>query len=230
MGESNEPVIINMNLHVDYYRKHLQRVAVPADREPMERYMRNQFDFIGVKSVARREVMRVGVRDLGIPEQGEWPKWIAEMWGAERELQYIAMDLLKRRKRHLTEANLPLLEWMITNKSWWDTVDIIAPHLVGAVFRNTTLRDQWCEKWMNDGNLWLLRSTIIFQLGYKDQTDRDFLMAVIEASMHHSDFFIRKAIGWALRQYARVDADWVKRTVDLLPLAPLSRREALKHL
>ena len=216
--------------YVSYYRERLQQVAVEVDREPMERYMRNQFSFIGVKSVARREVMRQGILELGIPPEESWFEWVRLMWDAEREIQYIAMDILKRKKKHFNEDHLPMLEWMLTQKSWWDTVDLIAPHLVGTVFRDEQVRNRWCEKWEANGNLWLLRSTIIFQLNYKEDTDRDFLAAVIEKNRNHTDFFIQKAIGWALRQYARVDAPWVRRTVEVMPLAPLSRREALKHL
>jgi 3-methyladenine DNA glycosylase AlkD len=100
--------------YVSYYRERLQQVAVEADREPMERYMRNQFSFIGVKSVARREVMRQGILELGIPPEESWFEWVRLMWDAEREIQYIAMDILKRRKKHFNEDHLPMLEWMLT--------------------------------------------------------------------------------------------------------------------
>ena len=110
-------------------------------------------------------------------------------------------------------------------------VDFLAPQILGPYFLQfPSERDPWIQRWMNSGNFWLQRFCLVFSLGYKDKTDTVLLAKTIQALSSSKEFFIQKAIGWALRQYARTDAEWVSDFVENNALAPLSKREALKHL
>ena len=118
---------------------------------------------------------------------------------------------------------------MIITKSWWDTVDRIASRLVGFYFReHKELIEPYTEKWMYYGNMWLQRTALLFQLKYKKETDTDLLFGYIQALAESPEFFIQKAIGWALREYSKTAPKTVKQFVDSTLLAPLSKREALK--
>lgn len=149
----------------------------------------------------------------------------------ERELHYAAVDLLVKHARKLTPEQLPLLEKLITTKSWWDTVDALAVHAVGEVFkRHPAHIASWNERWIESDDLWLTRTAILFQNRWKDATDQALLFANIDRHAAHTDFFIRKAIGWALREYGKTDPGAVLDFVRGRKLSPLSEREALRNL
>lgn len=141
------------------------------------------------------------------------------------------MDWLDRRARHLTPDDLPLIEELISTRSWWDTVDILASHLAGGILRrHRDLASAKVGEWLDSGELWLQRTALLCQLKWKTDTDRDLLALAIDRTRDSPEFFLRKAIGWALREYAKTDPGWVRAYVDRTPnLSPLSRREALKH-
>ncbi|MGL5889319.1 MAG: DNA alkylation repair protein, partial [Bacteroidia bacterium] len=148
----------------------------------------------------------------------------------ERELHYFAMELLEKQASKAPENRLKIYEKLITSNSWWDTVDFISPHLCGVHFRKYPhLCNPAIERWINSNNIWLQRSAILFQLGYKKETNQEMLFDVCSRLAAEPDFFIRKAIGWALRQYARTVPAAVKLYVQKAPLSALSRKEALKH-
>jgi len=116
-------------------------------------------------------------------------------------------------------------------KPWWDTIDFMAKNWIGEfvkLFPNEGMKR--VVTWNESGNLWLIRTSILFQLGYKENVDVEVLNQMITPHVHHPDFFIRKAIGWALRQYAKYDAEWVKDYVQTNSLSPLSAKEAMKHI
>ena len=120
---------------------------------------------------------------------------------------------------------------MLTHNSWWDTVDFIAPKLIGAYFVSfPDQRDAYVNKWLLSKNIWLQRSCIIFQLLRKEKTDTEFLEKIINSLLGSKEFFINKAIGWALRDYSRTDAEWVKHFASKTDVHPLSKREALRLL
>jgi 3-methyladenine DNA glycosylase AlkD len=120
---------------------------------------------------------------------------------------------------------------MLVTKSWWDTVDSIAGGTVGVHFRRfPDVRAKYLAKWRASDNFWLRRTTILFQLNYKKDTDFDLLCEIICENLDSKEFFINKAIGWSLRQYARIDPKAVTKFVKSTSLHPLSRREAMKHL
>ena len=135
-------------------------------------------------------------------------------------------------KNKLDEEDLELIEYMITHNSWWDTVDMIASHLIGAYFKKYPKKKHaLILKWSKSEDMWIRRTSIIFQLKYKDETDTELLAQVIENNLGSKEFFINKAIGWALRTYSAIDPEWVEDFVENHPdLANLSKKEALRSI
>ncbi|NRA91436.1 MAG: DNA alkylation repair protein, partial [Psychroserpens sp.] len=126
-------------------------------------------------------------------------------------------------------SDIELYEYMVTHKSWWDTVDFIAAHLMGGYFKTyPELRASFCEKWLNSGHMWLQRCAILFQLKYKDQADTELLSHMIESLLGSKEFFINKAIGWMLREYSKTNPKWVLNYASKTDLSPLSRKEAIR--
>lgn len=208
----------------------LAAAADPAQAAPMAAYMRDQFPFLGVKSPEREAVLRDHLAQHGPP--GALEPLVRALWALpQREYQYLGVDLLKRYKKQLTPDHVPLLEFVLTERPWWDTVDALAAHPVGAVFaRYPQTRAETVARWRRDPGIWLRRTTLLFQLGYKERTDAALLFSLIVENVGDEEFFIQKAAGWALRQYSRIDATAVTDFVADTPLAPLAEREALKWL
>ncbi len=205
--------------------------ADPAKAGPMKKYMRDQFEYLGIKSPQVKELLREHVKLHGLPMLEEIDEIARDLWNLpRREFQYVAMSLMERLEKKLPKPSIKVLEYMITHKSWWDTVDNIA-HIVGAHFRRfPDVKEKYLAKWRKSKNIWLRRTAILFQLDYKKETDFDLLRKIIRENLGSDEFFINKAIGWALRQYAYTDAKAVKKFVKETDLHPLSRREAMKHL
>lgn len=200
--------------------------------EPMKKYMKNRFDFLGIKRPVRNELQKKFFKENGLPELSEIPQIIKELWDLpEREFQYFGMDLLVKMRKKLPMDAIEVFELMITEKSWWDTVDLIAGKLVSIQFeRFPELREKFIGNWMKSGNLWLQRTCILFQLHYKNKTDVMLLGGIIMSLAKSDEFFIQKAIGWALREYSKTDAKAVINFVENNELPKLSQREALKWL
>ncbi|NEQ43721.1 MAG: DNA alkylation repair protein [Leptolyngbya sp. SIOISBB] len=209
-----------------------QQQANPEQAEPMKKYMRNQFEFLGLKSPQAKTLFKQFLAKNGLPNLEQLAAIVRELWTwPEREYQYVALNLLDKSQKQLTLDQLPLLEHLITTKSWWDTVDSLASHNVGKLLSQYPERcDRLIEPWRQSDNIWLRRTTLLFQLGYKTQTDEALLFAIVNENRASSEFFIQKAIGWALREYSKTAPDVVIAFVEATELAPLSRREALKWL
>lgn len=193
----------------------------------MEAYMRNLFPFLGIKAPLRREIQKSFLQ-TNKPSVA----WIKVLWELpEREYQLFAVDLLFIMKKKLGREQMDLIEWCLTNKSWWDTVDGIASGIVGYMFaKDASLRDEFAEKWINSDNMWLIRTAILFQLRYKDKTDQNTLYGYILKHINSNEFFIQKAIGWALREYSKTNPNSVIEFVSNNALKSLSHREALKWM
>lgn len=209
----------------------LLEAGKPSDAEAMSAYMRNKFAFYGVKKPQRQALVKNFISDAGrVPPISE--KTLKHFWGEPyREMHYILMEILEKQKIYSKPESIHLIEWLITHQSWWDSVDFLAAHLLGKyvlTFRNET--KQMLEDWNSSENIWIVRSTLIFQLSYKEKTDFELLKRFISNHVYSDEFFIQKAIGWALRQYVRTDANAVVDFVQSAPLKPLSKREALKNL
>ncbi len=207
--------------------------ANPAQAGPMKKYMRDQFDYLGIKSPQFKILFKQQIAEYGLPSVPELDDIVRELWDLpQREFQYMAVSLVGRLEKQLPAKFIKTLEYMLTHKSWWDTVDSIAGDIVGVHFkRYPEVREKSLAKWRTSENFWLRRTAILFQLNYKQETDFDLLCDIIRENLGSQEFFINKAIGWSLRQYARVDTKAVKKFVNATKeLNPLSRREALKHL
>ena len=194
----------------------------------MAAYMKDHFAFFGIPSPERRLAQREALGDWTTPPADALAAFARGCWARdEREFQYAACDTLARHVKRLGPDPLVLAEELITTKSWWDTVDALASRVVGPWADRAVL-----ERWLVSGNLWLERTVIIHQLGYGERTDADFLFRSCLTHAASTEFFHRKAIGWALRQYARVEPDAVCAFVadHADELSGLSKREALKHL
>lgn len=219
-----------------YLQTVFDALAEKADEEraaQMKAYMRHQFEFLGVPAPIRKKIGSETIKKMGLPESWEQAADIIKESFAvdEREIQYFGMELMEKMHKKWDEDSIFLLEYLITKKSWWDTVDFIAPHLVGTYFQRFPHRIRpITQEWSKTDNKWLQRTCIIFQLNYKSKTDTVLLFEYILVHRNSKEFFIQKAIGWALRQYARTDAVMVKEFVSTHKLAPLSQREALKHI
>ena len=222
---------------VDAARSALRTVADPERAPRQQAYMRSAMPFHGVGVPQARAVARGLVESNPFATAGQWREGVAELWDAatHREERYVAIGLIRHRtyRRWATEAStVDLLRRLIVDGAWWDLVDELS-HCVGDLLRaRPDTMTGVIRAWALDEDLWLRRAAIICQLGFQDETDLDLLSYAIAGSLDDEDFFARKAIGWALRDYARTDAEWVRRLVDQHRgrLSPLSVREALKHL
>ena len=220
-------------MDIDELRRALEAVADPERVEPMTRYMRDQFRFLGVSSPVLRTTVKPVLTAAGDVSGDELVAFVDRCWDQpEREFQYVGTLLLRRWVRHLEPGHLEDLERYITTNSWWDTVDSLAAWSVGPLVRANPELRAVMDDWIDDENIWLARTAILHQLSYKGETDADRLFRYAMARAGDTEFFIRKAIGWALRQYARQEPERVRAFVEANrnELSGLTVREALKHL
>lgn len=217
-------------------RTELAALADPAKAADMQRYMKSEMPFRGVPTPERRQLGRRLFAEHPLPDRDAWLAVVQQLWrDAEcREERYLAVDLTGHRpyQRWQQADLLPLYQELIVTGAWWDYVDEIAGRRVGPILRaDRTAVTPVIHGWATDADRWLRRTSVICQLGAKADTDRELLAACVEANIADPDFFLRKGIGWALREYAKTEPGWVRAFVDAHPeLSPLSRREAMKHL
>ena len=205
----------------------------PLNAAPMKKYMRDQFEYLGIKSPQVTSLLREFIKSNGLPPFEKFDLISHELWKLpQREFQYIAMNLISKYEKKLEPEFIETLEYLITTKSWWDTVDLLAGHPAGTMFKKyPKVKEKYLRKWRKSENMWLRRTALLFQLGYKKETDFDLLCEIIKENLGSDEFFINKAIGWALRQYAHTNPTPVKKFVKATKeLHPLSRREALKNI
>jgi 3-methyladenine DNA glycosylase AlkD len=221
-----------MHPYVASIKTLFEKNANPEQAEPMKKYMRDQFEYLGIKTPQNAALLREFYKQNGLPDLTDLDEILRDLWVLpQREFQYIGMGLLSKYEKQLPANFIDTVEYLITTKSWWDTVDAIASHTVGTHFKRfPKLRKRHLKKWRKSKNIWLRRTAILFQLGYKQETDFALLTEIICENLDSDEFFINKAIGWALRQYAYTDPKAVKTFVKSTALHPLSRREAMKHL
>ncbi len=148
-----------------------------------------------------------------------------------RECQYVACDLLVRNKKRLDKEDLPFIEECILTKSWWDTFDLIASHLVGIIFKKyPDARNKTVEKWVSSNNIRLNRSTLIYQLKYKNDVDFDVMKYCMDRLQHKHEFFIQKAIWWVLRQYSKFNPEEVRNYIQKSSPSNLAINEGSKYI
>ncbi|MBY0502906.1 MAG: DNA alkylation repair protein [Bryobacteraceae bacterium] len=200
----------------------------------MARYMKDHFPFLGLPRPVYQPLTKPWIAALRPQAEEALLLDIAQrLWKLpEREYQYLAGDLLDRYSKRLTPASLPTLRTLLTTKSWWDSVDQITGRVVGPlVLAHPAALRPMMDTWSQEPDFWLRRAALIHQLAYGPHTDAQRLFAYCEHNLADPEFFIRKAIGWALREHAKRDPASVRAFVESHPnLSPLSRREALKHL
>jgi 3-methyladenine DNA glycosylase AlkD len=217
-------------------RKGLAELADPRKAPDMQRYMKSEMPFYGVPSTERRALGKQLFAAHPLSDVDEWRATVLSLWrDAEyREERYVAIDLSGHRRYQpwQTPDLLPMYDELIVTGAWWDFVDELANRRVGPLLRAHRAEvTPLLRRWATDPDLWRRRTSIICQLSFKEDTDTDLLTYAIEANAADRDFFIRKGIGWALRQFARTEPAWVQAFVDAHPaLSPLSRKEATKHL
>jgi len=212
-----------------FFEKH----ANSLNAEPMKKYMRDQFEYLGIESPQVTALLREFIKTNGLPPLEKLDLISRELWSLpEREFQYIAMNLISKYEKKLEPEFIETIEYLIITKSWWDTVDLLAGHPVGTIFKTyPKVKEKYLRKWRKSENIWLRRTTLLFQLGYKKETDFDLLCEIIKENIGTNEFFINKSIGWALRQYAHTNPTPVRKFVKATKeLHPLSRREALKNI
>jgi len=201
--------------------------------EPMKKYMRGQFEYLGIKSPQSAALLREFIKEHGLPPLAKLDEISRDLWSlSQREFQYASMTLMGKLEKKYEPEFISTIEYLLITKSWWDTVDVIASHAVGTHFKRfPDVREKYLKKWRKSDNFWLRRTTLLFQLGYKKETDFELLCELIRENLGSNEFFINKAIGWALRQYAHTNPLPVKKFVQATKeLHPLSRREALKNI
>lgn len=211
----------------------LEDQGSPTDAIAMSAYMKNRFRFLGIKKPRLKELTKALFEKNALPSPEDIPRCIQELWMLEeREYHMVALELLRKWEKKLTPKDLEWIQPLILEHSWWDSVDFIATHAIGV------LREKYPETmtpildtWILDDHLWINRSAIICQVLYRKKTDTDLLERAILPHRSSREFFLRKAIGWALRAYAQENPRWVLGFVDAHreELSGLSIREALKH-
>ena len=195
-------------------------------------YLLHQFEFYGLQTPERRKICKAFYKANPVNNHTELTKIIKEAFAApERELHYFAIELLGFHHKLWTDKTITIIEWMLTHKSWWDSVDAINSNVIGKYFiKFPSLLEPTTKKWNQSSNIWLQRMSILFQLPYKEKTNTELLEKYIINRIDTNEFFVNKAIGWALRAYAYTNKKWVIRFVKDHPqLSNLSKREALKH-
>ena len=193
-------------------------------------YMKNNFEFYGLKTPVRHEIQKPFLVKEHLPPKSEMEKIVKTLWEKpEREYQYFAQEMAFKYAKRFNENDINLFEFMIVNKSWWDTVDFIAPKLIGKYFKVFSgQRDKRVKKWISSGNIWLQRSSLLFQLNYKEKLDTELLEYIINSLVGSEEFFVNKAIGWILRQYSKINPEWVIEFTKRTKLDKLSYKEALR--
>jgi len=200
--------------------------------EEMSRYMKNLFQFVGIASPERKEIFKQHIAKHKLPDYKELFAITKSCYAQpEREYHYFAIDLAGKFAKKADENFVPLLEFLLTKNSWWDSVDSVASNCTRDFFkRNVPLQIPVIRKWMDSGNMWLQRASILFQLNYKNETNEKLLYKYMLELKGSNEFFIQKAIGWALREYSKSNAESVKKFLAENKLAKLSVREASKYL
>ncbi|MBK6951652.1 MAG: DNA alkylation repair protein [Crocinitomicaceae bacterium] len=212
-----------------------QAEANPALAIPMKAYMKNKFEYYGIKSPHRREISKSILKECKTLSRKETLNLAKKLYSQpQRELHYLALELLLQNfKNKLEKTDISWMEWFVINNSWWDTVDVVAPKLMAQYFKEFPQeRNTKVEEWIASKNIWLIRSAILFQLKYKKETDLAFLFKLILLVSNTKEFFVNKAIGWILRENAKTHPLLITEFIEThqSKLSNLSVREGLKHI
>ena len=200
--------------------------------ESMGKYMRDKFNFLGIRGPKRTELFKKYFPTARKTKEIDW-NFIETCWNKEeREFQYAIVYYLKAMQKFLKKGDISKLKYLVVTKSWWDTVDLLSKIIGDVVNRNKELKTLMLEWSKKENNIWLRRVAILHQLSFKENVDKLLLETILEDNLSDGDFFINKAIGWALRDYSKVNPEWVRKFIEKnrSEMANLSLREAMKYL
>lgn len=219
---------------VTFVANELGQLANPEKAGPMAAYLKTDMPFYGVQKAGRTLVYRKLNKKFPVENHETYREMVLALWTQpHREEKYLALRIAEQNKKYVTHQNLDLYRRLIVEGAWWDLVDGVAAHCVGRVFLNERVATEpTIEAWIDDDNMWLRRTSLISPLQHKHETDHVMLFDHCRRRAFETEFFIRKAIGWTLREYAKSEPD---RVVGFLQdhgqeLSGLSFREASKHL
>ena len=199
--------------------------------ESMSKYMQDKFRFLGVRGASRTEIYKKYFPEVRKSKAIDWD-FIENCWNKEeREFQYVVVYYLKAMQKFLKREDISRLKYLIVTKSWWDTVDLLAK-VIGSLVIRIEGYDQIMLEWSKDSNIWLKRVAILYQLSLKEKVDKQSLERILVNNLGDSEFFINKAIGWALRDYSKYNQEWVREFIKQNKdnMANLSIREASKYI
>ena len=199
--------------------------------QKMSKYMLNKFEYIGIKTPERREIFKNFFKEYKNKEKIDW-EFVNKCWENKyREFQYVSADYLKNMKDKLTIDDIPKLKRLILKKSWWDTIDNLNMTIGALALKDSNVNKILLE-WSLDENIWLRRIAIDHQLLRKEKTNTELLEKILKNNLGQNEFFINKAIGWALRDYSKISPEWVKNFIEKNKenMTKLSIKEASKYL
>ena len=199
--------------------------------ESMSKYMKDKFRFLGVRATTRTEIYKKYFPDTRKTKIIDWD-FVESCWNKEeREFQYVVVYYLKAMQKFLKREDISRLKYLIVTKSWWDTVDLLAK-VIGSLVIRIEGYDQIMLEWSKDSNIWLKRVAILYQLSLKEKVDKQILERILVGNLGDIEFFINKAIGWALRDYSKYNPEWVREFIKKNKdnMANLSIREASKYI
>lgn len=214
---------------IEIFKQH----ANPSNAMAMKAYMKNRFEFFGIKTELRRDISKPLIQGLKSLSKSETVELCKSLWKEpQRELHYFAQELLlQNTKRKFEKSDIKWIKWFIERQQWWDTIDLLAPKILGEYLKKfPEQRNLMLKEWCIDKDIWKVRSSLLFQLKYKDKTDFPLLFEIILKSCHTKEFFINKAIGWMMREnsrtYPALITDFISQNESRLH--PLSKREGLR--
>ena len=199
--------------------------------ESMSKYMQDKFRFLGVRGATRTEIYKKYFPDARKTKTIDWD-FVESCWNKEeREFQYVVVYYLKAMKKFLKREDISKLKYLIVTKSWWDTVDLLAK-VIGSLVIRIEGYDKIMLEWSKDSNIWLRRVAILYQLSLKDKVDEIILDKILVNNLGDNEFFINKAVGWALRDYSKFNPEWVREFIKKNKdnMANISIREASKYI
>lgn len=205
--------------------------ANQTNKIPMENYMRNQFKFLGIRTDTRNTIQKSFLKQIKTENHIDWD-FIFTLWDkAEREFQYLALSYIKTLKHLLTVNDIDNLKQLVIRKSWWDTIDTL-DKIIGNISYPSDFINYTMLEWSKDENIWLRRVAIDHQLLRKDKTNTKLLEDILKNNFNQKEFFINKAMGWALRDYSKTNAAWVRNFLDKYSenLSLLTIKEASKYI
>lgn len=217
--------------YIDAVRIEFERKGKPEIAEKQAAYMRDKFVYYGLPNPVRSKIILTYFRDFGVFEGKKLSEFILTCMQDEyREMHYLGIQMLEVQIKHQPSSFIQTLEKAICLNSWWDSVDTLAKQVGIHLSRYPELQIKHAERWIDGDNMWLQRIAIIHQLFYRDKTNEQLLYDMITRQASNSEFFIRKACGWALRQYAKTNPKSVRKFINKTTLSPLTVREAEKQL